>query len=260
MKEIWKDIKGYNGVYQVSTKGRVRSFNRHGKGEYRNDEPKILKSYIPKSNISPYARVSLCSDKMRPTPVHRLVAETFIPNPENKPEVNHINGIKTDNRVENLEWVTRSENSKHAHKTGLAYCWNKGKTDVYSEEALRKMSEAKKGIPLSDEAKAKLKGRTPWNKGKTTGQIPWNKGKKNVYDKATLESMIGYKRIKVNQYDLEDNFIKTWDSAREAERHTNAHHSDIIRCCKGQRKTCGNYKWQFYEDNLYHEKTNKIVI
>ena len=248
MKEIWKDINGYDGVYQVSNKGRVRSFNRHGKGNYRNYKPIILKSCVSKHGTSPYARVSLCSDKMRPTPVHRLVAETFIPNPENKPEVNHINGIKTDNRVENLEWVTKSENSQHAHKNGLAYCWNKGKTGVYSEETLQKMSEIRKGIPLSEETKAKLKGRTPWNKGKQTGQTPWNKGKKNIYDKKTLESMIEYKRIKVNQYDLEDNFIKTWDSAREAERYTGAGHSGIIRCCKGQRKTCGNYKWKFYEE------------
>lgn len=247
MKEIWKDINGYNGVYQVSNKGRVRSFNRHGKGEYRNYKPIILKPCIPKSGTSKYARVNLCSDKMKPTSIHRLVAETFIPNPENKPEVNHKNGIKTDNRVENLEWVTRSENAKHAHKTGLAKCWNKGKHGIYSVETLSKMSESRKGIPLSDEVKAKLKGKTPWNKDKHTGQIPWNKGKKNVYSESTIESMIGKKRIKVNQYDLENNFIKTWDSAREAEKHTNANHSGIIRCCKGLRKTSGNYKWEFYK-------------
>ena len=259
-KEIWKDIKGYENVFQVSNKGRVKRLEITCPCKLSKTKTAVRKERIKSLNYSRiYPTVGLYyKNTQKCVSVHRLVAEAFIPNPENKPQVNHKNGKKTDNRVENLEWVTPSENMQHAHKTGLSKCWNKGKHGIYSAETLEKMSKARKGIPLSDEVKAKLKGKTPWNKDKHTGQIhwnkdkhtgqiPWNKGKKNVYSESTIESMIGKKRIKVNQYDLENNFIKTWDSAREAEKHTNANHSGIIRCCKGLRKTSGNYKWEFYK-------------
>lgn len=110
-KEQWKQIEGYNGRYIVSDRGRVKSL-RKSTGEY-----KLLKG---SKTPSGYLRVTLCLNG-KPTNygVSRLVAYAFIPNPDNKPEVNHINGIKTDNMVENLEWATRSENVKHSFVSGL---------------------------------------------------------------------------------------------------------------------------------------------
>lgn len=111
MQEIWIDIEGYEGMYQVSNMGRVKSLERKvyisSKNVYGTKKPKILKSYLDGYG---YPTVKLFKDgKKKNYHIHRLVAAAFIPNPENKPTVDHINAIKTDNRVDNLRWFTYSE-------------------------------------------------------------------------------------------------------------------------------------------------------
>ena len=134
--EIWKDVPGYSGLYQVSNLGRIKSFmNQYGHGE------RIIKGEITKTG---YIQVSLNHKRFK---IHRLVATAFIPNPESLPQINHKNEIKTDNRVENLEWCTAKYNSNYGtknirmaiHRGKHVLCVETGKTFVSCKQAGRDM-------------------------------------------------------------------------------------------------------------------------
>lgn len=114
MEEIWKDIENYEGLYQVSNLGRIKSFPRRYS---RNKAPIIMKQRIDHKG---YLQLSLCKNgKEQNKKVHRLVAQGFIPNPNNLPQINHIDGVKTNNNVSNLEWCDNSYNQLHANRMGL---------------------------------------------------------------------------------------------------------------------------------------------
>ena len=114
MSEEWRDVKGYEGLYQVSDQGRVKSLERklpHWRGGERIRKECILK---PRTDRYGYLVVNLCTGgKRKHFKVHRLVCQAFHENPDNKPQTNHINEDKTDNRACNLEWSTRRENCNH---------------------------------------------------------------------------------------------------------------------------------------------------
>ena len=120
LTEYWLDILNYEGYYQVSNYGNVRSLDRIIKdknGRTQTIKGKVLKLRI---NSGGYYCVGLSKNGNKATfSVHQLIAQAFIPNPENKRTVNHINGIKTDNNLSNLEWATYSENLVHAYDCGL---------------------------------------------------------------------------------------------------------------------------------------------
>jgi hypothetical protein len=118
MEEIWRDIEGYEGLYEVSNLGRVRSLGciiklRHNCTMMR--EGKVLK--LDNRNGYLYAGLSK-KGVLKGVGVHRLVAKAFIPNPNNLPQVNHIDANRANNHINNLEWVTCSDNHKHAFKLG----------------------------------------------------------------------------------------------------------------------------------------------
>ena len=123
MKEIWKDIKNYEGLYQVSDLGDVKSlpkFRRTTKNYNQLGYISKTKLLRKRKTKRGYYLVTLYKDKeAKSMYVHRLVAENFISNIDNKPCINHKDGDKTNNNKNNLEWCTYSENMIHAHATGL---------------------------------------------------------------------------------------------------------------------------------------------
>lgn len=137
--EIWKPVVGYEGLYEVSSHGRVKSLDRKGT-DGRNIKGKLLSINGIKNPNTPYLQVSLYKDNIKKSiKVHRLVASAFLINEiEGLSAVNHIDGNKKNNNVDNLEWVSYVDNMKHARETGL-------------------MTEAFKAISLTHSKKLKVK-------------------------------------------------------------------------------------------------------
>ena len=175
-EKVWKPINEYDGYYEVSNFGEIKSLFRYVnvKNGFRSVPEKILKPKIDKDG---YLRVVLQKErKQKHFLVHRIVAETFIDNPKNLPHVNHKNENKIDNRVENLEWCTEKYNCNYGNRN-------------------KKLSESK------------------------------------------------YKPI--NQYTLNGDFVKRWESGLLIEKETGFNAKNISACCCKVKKTAYGYIWEF---------------
>ena len=178
MKVIeWKPIKDFEDIYEVSNDGRVRSLNhkRKNKNGFYIQKRKVLKCGINKK--TGYKMVSLSKNgKSKTKYIHKLVAETFLDNPNNYECINHKDENKLNNEIDNLEFCTKKYNCRYGNR---------------NKKIAEKLSK------------------------------------------------------KINQYDLEGNFIKTWDSSVQIERTININQRNVCLCCKGKRKTVGGYIWSY---------------
>lgn len=230
-KQIWKDIKGYKGKYQVSNTGKVRSMN------YRNTgKGKLMKLGIRNAG---YLQLGLYKDgKYKYYLVHRLVAEAFIPNPNNLPQVNHIDENKTNNCVWNLEWCNAKYNSNYG--TRLERCSKAHTGKQLSEEHKAKISETLKGNKLSEQTKGKISEATKGENNPMYGKHHSEEAKKKISENHT-----GKKPILM--LDKNNNILACFDSIADANVYMGKSRCNTAICgyLRGRNKTAHKYKWAY---------------
>lgn len=236
LDKMWKKIILNNIItdYSVSTEGEVKK-----------DTTNYL---LSQSMQQDYKFVSLLingqAKRMR---VHRLVAITFIPNPENKPYVNHINGDKGDNNVENLEWVTPSENTIHAVKTGLMSNGRKRPVIQYNLNG-EKMA--------TFESASEAARQTGGSQSKITMCCRRQRESANDYQWRYYDDLQDVQKIekkfitgkKVAQCDEEGNILNIYPSYKKAAEAVNGTSSAISRVCSGTNIRHKGYKWKLVEE------------
>lgn len=226
---MWKTIiiNGNTTNYECNEDGKIR--NKKSK--------KILRGTLKKNG---YIEYELYIDGIGIFILgHRIIAQTFLPNPCNYPQVNHKNGDKKDNRIENLEWCDSSYNNSHAYKNNLNSNDSIKVPICQLDKAFnlvaiyQSISEAKEETGIANINKV-LAGER-----QTAGGYYWQYADKNYRHKKT-----GIKK-KVIQYSMEGELLAVYDSASEASRITHIYRKGISDCCNGKIQSCKKYRWRF---------------
>ena len=179
-QEQWKPIDRFNGEYMISSHGRVRSLKRHG--------DRIMPQTIQRKGY--YAVTCWMNNKAICVKVHRLVIEAFKPNPDNLPCINHIDGNKLNNHIDNLEWCTYQQNMQHAVRTGLTH------PHQWTDEERKQISERNKGQRVSDEQRVKLSAAL---KGRSRPDVSaMQKGK--APSRKAIEASIATRKAKAEEH------------------------------------------------------------
>lgn len=219
--EIWKDIKGYEGLFQVSSNGVIRSLDRYlpmPNGGEKLVKGRVIKQYITPNGYMVVILGKTHNDRKRKY-VHRIIAEHF---PEicgkwfEECQVDHINCVRQDNRATNLKVCTASENANNPL--------------TLKRQSIKKLGK-KMPIGFGDKISSLMKGRT--------------------HTQCTKEKIRKKISIPILQFSLDGKLVRKWNSAIEVERELNIAHSQITACCKKRKnyKTAGGYIWKYKEAN-----------
>ena len=283
--EIWRDIEGYEGLYQVSNLGNVKSLKFGPKNHPGvHSQPRTLR--ITKSSTG-YTHVQLYKEgKSSTILVHKLVAKAFVPNPLAKPEVNHIDANRANNKVENLEWVTHKENLQYAVKIGNRKPPRKSivENSISGKSTARKESIKRNKKPVlqyTPDGKFVKK----WNsiaeiekfyncnrtgianclsgKNKTSFNFVWisyngydaiadtippvKYGRKNGGKEYAYHSS-GNMGRKVLQYSLDGELIKEWDNCYQAAKELKIAKQNIYTCANGKYRKSYGFIWKWADD------------
>lgn len=230
MNEEWKDIEGFEGMYQVSNLGNVRSVERLVNYKNIGKALKSSKTLIPKKTKAGYYELILSNGNIRKcVRIHRLVAEAFIANPNNYPVINHINGVKTDNRVENLEWCTVQYNTQDYYsKTIRVYQYSLNGELLKIWDSVTNAAESCDGDKTGVQHCCCNELKT--YKGFIWSYIPLN-------SEECVKRNINKKIRKVGLFDDNNNLIQSFLSMKEASTYAKCNPSFISMCCKGIRKS-----------------------
>lgn len=251
--EKWRDCVGYEGLYQVSNYGNVRSLDKlvWNRFEYIHRQGKLMKTNVDKYG---YVRVVLCKKGHRTNEqIHRLVALAFLDNPNNLPQVNHKDTNKQNNFVDNLEWCTNLCNMHHAFEN-IDFNYDTTpvvKIDIETNIVIREYNSITEAAKDIADNPINILRSCNFDNDSTKG-YRWRKnidGEYKVGDYIDLPKLYhpSTKRRKVAKI-LDGNVVEVYNSIMEAARTNSCKNSSISMCCKGKIKQHHGFKWKYYEE------------
>ena len=242
MSEVWKDIDGYEGLYEVSNLGRVKSL-------------KFGKERILKTDMSPkgYLRVQLWkNNKGIRYLVHRLVAQAFLDNPDNLPCINHRDENPSNNNVDNIEWCTHKYNINYGTCIQRRVNKTRGVNNIKNSKTVYQYSldgELVKEWQSAAEIERQLGFASSSINVCCLGKKKTSHG--YIWSYTLLDKELCYKKLvhklskKVYQYTIDNEFIKEWQSTQEIQRELNYPSPNISACCMGKYKQSHGYIWRY---------------